>query len=157
MRPSIIHFLICFLNFFHFLGHTGPKMSILDPKQVHLDHKVGPIHFKNISISTGLKSWARTPSIIHVFICFLDIFHFLGHMGPKMPILNPKQVHLDPKIGQTHFKNISISMGSKNWVRRPSIVHFTAWESFQIASSFPVHLNDPPPPKKKLVASNFMV
>merc|ERR1711940_406111 len=116
-RPSIIHLLIFFPEIFHFLGHLGPKMPILDPKQVRLDPKIGPNHFKNIFISTGSKSWARRPSIIHFLICFPEIFHFLGHLGPKRPILDPKYVRLDPKIGPNHFKYIFISTGSKSWAR----------------------------------------
>ena len=82
----------------------GPIIPILDPKYVHLDPKIGPNNFKNISISTGSKHWARRPSIIHFLICFPDISHFLGKMGPKMTILDPKQVHLDPAIGPNYLK-----------------------------------------------------
>ena len=65
-------------------------MPYLDPKKVHLDPKIGLKHFKNMSISMGSKNWAMRPNIIHFLICFPEILQLHGHIGPKMPVLDPK-------------------------------------------------------------------
>ena len=33
----------------------------------------------------------------------MDIFHFFGQIGPKMPILDPEYVYFAPKIGPKYF------------------------------------------------------
>jgi hypothetical protein len=99
-------------------------MSILDPKLVHLGPEIGPNNSKNISIQTGWESWPRRTIIIHFLLCFPDIFHFLGQIGPKMSILDPKSVHLGPEICPNYSKNTSIQTGLKSWLRTTIIIHF---------------------------------
>ena len=113
-RPSIIHFLICFPDISHFLGKMGPKMTILDPKQVHLDSAIGPNYLKKKMSITVSWNCARRLGIIHFWICLPDMLNFSGQMGPIMPSLDPKLVHLDPQMGPNNFKNISFSTGSEH-------------------------------------------